>query len=113
MTARQPSAHVQEETLKAGGVSSRLKVRRARIDRDGTPEERLRSQPAWRQRGCSPQYPDARSRCARNPLRARLHLREAARHRTHRNAKPASEGGSAYPAEVAGKSLGVAIGSFP
>ena len=28
--------------------------------------------------GCSPRNPDARSRCARNPLRARLPLREAA-----------------------------------
>src|SRR3954471_23843392 len=41
------------------------------------------------------------ARCARNPLRARLRLREATKPRTHRNAKPASKGGLAYPARSA------------
>ena len=53
----------------------------------------------------------ARSRCARNPLRARLHFREAATPEPEKQ-KPASKGGSAYPAE-AGETRCLATTSFP
>src|SRR3954447_23188586 len=60
--------------------------------------------------GCPPRNPGARSRCARNPLRARLHLCEAATPEPITQ-KPAWKGGFAYRPRPGNFDL--AIESFP
>ena len=52
------------------------------------------------------------ARGVRGMSRARVPIYARPRHREPINAKPASKGGSAYPAE-AGKLIDVAIESFP
>ena len=61
--------------------------------------------------GCGAQNIAPASRCARNPLRARLHLREAATPRTQK-AKPASKRRVCIPAE-AGETRSVAVDELP
>jgi hypothetical protein len=76
MSARRPSAHVQGETLKAGGGITGPLTRRAHINRGGALKERL-SQLALRWPDC-PCGILVHAHAARRIRRALLHWREAA-----------------------------------
>src|SRR5690348_7570698 len=61
-------------------ASQRVSERRSPVQMQSHPSARYTAEAdtSGSSPGCSLRYPSARSRCTRNPLRARLHLREAA-----------------------------------